>query len=170
MSGSFKTQFQSTYCNRELNDSWALCVKFLLIMTFSSSSMTTSLHIWNIGKWSVLHLLNVKDIFDVQCMKFWYKFENKKLRNYFRDMFKYHHEVHDIGTRGHDRLHLYPTHTSGARNVLRHHLPELLNTFPKYLIDKIETHSLYSISHRIKCYLIDLYSYDCSIIDGISTS
>ena len=112
-----------------------------------------------------LHLLNVKDIFDVQCMKFWYKFVNKKLPNYFRDMFKYNHEVHNIRTRSHDRLHLYPTRTSGARNVLRHHLPELLNTFPKYLIDKIKTHSLYSISHHIKCYLIDLSSYDCSIID-----
>ena len=112
-----------------------------------------------------LYLLKVKDIFDVQCMKFWYNFVNKKLPNYFRDMFKYNHEVHDIGTRSHDQLHLYPTRTSGARNVLRHHIPELLNTFPKNLIDKIKTHSLYSISHHIKCYLIDLYSYDCSIID-----
>ena len=33
------------------------------------------------------------------------------------------------------------------------------------MIDKIKTHSLYSISHHIKCYLIDLYSHDCSIID-----
>ena len=103
-----------------------------------------------------------KDIFDVQCMKFWYKFVNKKLPNYFSDKFKYNHEVHDIGTR---RLHLYPTRTSSARNVLRHHLPELLNTFPKYLIDKIKTHSLFSISHHIKYYLIDLYNHDCSIID-----
>ena len=78
-----------------------------------------------------LYLLKVKDIFDVQCMKFWYKFVNKKLPIFFRDMFKYNHEVHDIGTRSHDQLHLYPTRTSGARNVLRHHIPELLNTFPK---------------------------------------
>ena len=112
-----------------------------------------------------LYLLKVKDIFDVQCMQFWYKFVNKKLPNYFRDMFKYNHEVHDIGTRSHDQLHLYPTRTSGARSVLRHHIPELLNTFPKYLIDKIKTHSLYSISHHIKCYLVEIYSYDCSIID-----
>ena len=33
-----------------------------------------------------LYLLKVKDIFDVQCMKFWYKFVKKKLPNYFRDM------------------------------------------------------------------------------------
>ena len=49
--------------------------------------------------------------------------------------------------------------------TLRFNEVELLNTFPKYLIDKIKTHSLYSFSHHIKCYLIDLYSYDCSIID-----
>ena len=71
MSDSFKTQFQSTPCNRELNDSWALCVKFLLNMTFSSSSMTTSLHIWNIGKWSVISLIIMplmQDIFKAMLL------------------------------------------------------------------------------------------------------
>ena len=111
-----------------------------------------------------LRLLKVNNIFDVQCLKFWYKFFNKKLPNYFRDMFKYNYELHDIVTRSHDRLHLYPTRTSGARNVLKYHIPELLNKFPEYLMDRIKTHSLHSISYHIKCYLIDLYSYNCSII------
>ena len=114
-----------------------------------------------------LHPLKVKDIFDVQCLKFWYKFVNKKFPNYFRNMFKYNFELHTckIGTRSHDQLHLYPNRTSDARKVWRHHTPELLNKFPKYLIDRIKTHSLYSISYNIKCYLTDLYSYNCSIID-----
>ena len=51
-----------------------------------------------------LHLLKVKDIFDVQCLKFWFKFVNKKLPNYFRDMFKYNYELHEFGTRSHDQL------------------------------------------------------------------
>ena len=76
-----------------------------------------------------LTLLKVKDIFDVQCLKFWYKFMNNKLPKYFRDMFKFNHELHDIVTRNHDCLHLYPTRTSGARNVLRHHIPELLSKY-----------------------------------------
>ena len=75
-------------------------------------------------------LLKVKDIFDVQCLKFWYKFGNNKLHKYFRDIFKINHELHDISTRNHDCLHLYTTRTSGARNVLGHHIPELLNKFP----------------------------------------
>ena len=80
-------------------------------------------------------------------------------------MFKYNYELHEIGTRSHDQLHLDPTRTSGARNVLRHNIPELLNKFPKYLTERIKTHSLYSIFYNIKCYLIDLYNYNCSIID-----
>ena len=67
--------------------------------------------------------------------------------------------------RNHDRLPLYPTRTGGARNVLRHHIPELLNKFPPHLVKRFKTHSLYSVSHHIKCYLIDLYSYDCDEID-----
>ena len=31
-------------------------------------------------------LLKVKDIFDVQCLKFWYKFVNNRLPRYFRDV------------------------------------------------------------------------------------
>ena len=34
-----------------------------------------------------LRLLKVQDIFDVQCLKFWYKFVNNELPNYFRNMF-----------------------------------------------------------------------------------
>ena len=112
-----------------------------------------------------LHLLKVKDIFEIQCLKFWYKYVNNKLPNYFRNMFTNNHELHEIETRNHDRLHLYPTRTSGARNILRHHIPELLNKFPLHLVDRFKTHSLYSVSHHIKCYLIDLYSYDCDEID-----
>ena len=112
-----------------------------------------------------LTLLKVNDLFDVQCLKFWYKFLNNKLPNYFRDMFKFNHELHDIETRNHHCLHLYPTCTSGARNVLRHHIPELLKKFPQYLIDRIKMHSTYSFSHQIKSYLVDLYSYACNNIN-----
>ena len=90
---------------------------------------------------------------------------NNKLPNYFRNMFTYNHEFHEIETRNHDRLHLYPTRNSGARNVLGHHIPELLNKFPPHLVDRCKTHILYSVSRHIKCYLIDLYSYDCDEID-----
>ena len=112
-----------------------------------------------------LHLLKVKHIFEIQGLKVWYNYVNKKLTIHFRNMFIYNHELHRFETRNHDRLHLYPTRASGARNVLRHYIPELLNKFPPHLVDRFKTHSLYSVSHHIKSYLIDLYSYDCDEID-----
>ena len=79
-----------------------------------------------------LNLLKVKDIFEIQSLKCWYKYVNNKLPNYFRNMFTYNHELHEIETRNHNRLHLCPTCLSGARNVfvLGHHIPELLKKSP----------------------------------------
>ena len=83
-----------------------------------------------------LHSLKITDIFDVQCMKFWYKFSNNTLPNYFRSMFQYNSSLYDIETRNHDRMHDFPTRTFGARNVLRHRLPELVYQLPADLIRK----------------------------------
>ena len=110
-----------------------------------------------------LKLLKVKDIFDVQCMKFWYTFTNGLLPRFFRCMFRYNHEIHDIETRSHDSLHLFPTRTSGARLVLRHYIPELLQKLPDDVLRKVRTHSIDTFVSHVKTYLIDLYSYVCSV-------
>ena len=96
-----------------------------------------------------LHLWKVKDIIEIQCLKFWCKYFNNNLPNYFRNTFTYNHELHDIETRNHDRLLLYPTRTSGAPNVLRHHILELFNKCPPHFLDRFKTHSLYSVSHHL---------------------
>ena len=118
---------------------WKLQKTALRIMTKSRCNAHTQPH------FKQLHFLKVKhiDLLDAQCLKFWYKFVNNKLPNYFRDVFKHNDELHSIETRNHDRLHLYPTRTSGTRNVLRQHIPQLLNKSPKYLIDRIKMLRLY---------------------------
>ena len=83
-----------------------------------------------------LKLLNIKDIFDVQCMKFWYKFVNNNVPTYFASMFRYNHELYEIQTRSHERLHLYPFRTSNAHNARRHRIPKLLCTFPTAVLEK----------------------------------
>ena len=62
-------------------------------------------------------------------------------------------------------VHLCQTRTSGVRNVLRYHIPELLNRFSKHLIDKMKTHSMYLVAHHITIYLINLYCYECNGIN-----
>ena len=54
-----------------------------------------------------LKLLKIKDIFDVQCMKIWYKFVNNNVPTYFASMLRYNRELYDIQTRSHELLHLF---------------------------------------------------------------
>ena len=52
-----------------------------------------------------LQFLKINDIFDVQCLKFWYKFVNKTLPNYLCMIFTYNNELFDIETRSHVEVH-----------------------------------------------------------------
>ena len=108
-----------------------------------------------------LHLSKMTDIFDVQSMKFLYKFSNNTLPNYFRSLLQYNSSLYDIETRNHDRMHIFPTRTFGARNVLRHRLPELVYQFPADLIRKAKTHCIIAFSNHIKHHILESYSYDC---------
>ena len=110
-----------------------------------------------------LKLLKIKDIFDVQCMKFLYKFVNNKVTIYFASMFRYNHELYEIQTRSHERLHLYPFRTSNAPNALRHRIPELLCKFPTAILEKARTHSIMSFVSHVKYHLIDSYCCECEI-------
>ena len=49
-------------------------------------------------------------------------------------MFQYNSSLYDIETRNHDRMHVFPTRTFGARNVLLQRLPELVYQFPADII------------------------------------
>ena len=108
-----------------------------------------------------LHWFDFTDIFDVQCMKLWYKFSNNTLPNYFRSMFQYNTSLYDIETRNHDRMDVFPTRMFGARNVLRYRLPELVYQFPADLIRKAKTHCITVFSNHIKHHILESYSYDC---------
>ena len=108
-----------------------------------------------------VHLLKITDIFNAQCLKFWYKFSNNTLPNYFRSMFQYNSSLYDIETRNHDRMHVFPTRTFGAHNVLRHRLPELVYQFAADLIRKAQTHSITDFSNHIKLHIVESYIYDC---------
>ena len=110
-----------------------------------------------------LKLLKIKDIFDVQCMKFWYKFVNNNVPTYFASMFRYNHELYEIQTRSHELLHLYPFRTSNAHNALRHRIPELLCKFPTAVLEKARTHSIMSFASHVKFHLIDSYCSECMI-------
>ena len=95
-------------------------------------------------------MLKIKDIFNIQCLKFWFKFENNCLLSFFKSILKYNHKLHDIGTKNRNQFHLFPTRTDGARNVLRHYIAELLQTFPGELFNLARTHSINAFTYRLE--------------------
>ena len=107
-----------------------------------------------------LKSLKIKDIFDVQCMKIWYKFVNNNVPTHFASMFRYSHELYDIQTRSHKLLHLYPVRTSNARNAPGHRIPELYCKYPTAVLEKARTHSIMSFTTHVKFHLLGSYCSD----------
>ena len=64
-----------------------------------------------------LDMLKVTNIFDVQYLKLWYQFIDNELPHFFQSMFIYNHKLYETKTHCHSRLHLCPTHTTGASSV-----------------------------------------------------
>ena len=76
-------------------------------------------------------------------------------------MLQYNSNLYDIETRNSNQLHLFPTRTVGARNVLRHRIPELIYRFPADVLEKAKTHSITAFPNHIKNQTLQLYSHDC---------
>ena len=57
--------------------------------------------------------------------------------------------MHDKNTRNRNSLHLFLTRTEDAKNVLRHHVPELLEEFPEDLLKRVHMHSIANLDARL---------------------
>ena len=65
-------------------------------------------------------------------------------------MFSYYHEIHDIGTRNHDSLHVFHT-----RLVLRRYIAEVFQEFTDGAMRNVRTHSIDSFASHVKPYWVD---------------
>ena len=90
------------------------------------------------------------------------------LPEYFGTMFTFNNELYQIETRGQNQLHLFPTRTSSARNVLRHRIPDVLQEYPRAITQKAKTNSIESFVKLLKAYSIGSYSYECTDINCYS--
>ena len=110
-----------------------------------------------------LKLLKLKDIFNIQCVKFFYKHERGDLPQYFDSMYHRNSLLHNYNTRNRDNLHLYHSRTKAARNCIRYQIPIIINNLPVQLKSKIYTHSLQALTNNTKIYLIGEYEENCQI-------
>ena len=109
-----------------------------------------------------LKLLKLDGIFDIQCMKLFYNFTNNTLPKYFHSLFRYNCDIYEMVTRNHNQLQLFHTHTHSAEHVLQHHIPKLIEKFPRYITGRIRTHGIQAFSSHLKSHIIDSYSSICS--------
>ena len=87
-------------------------------------------------------LLKIEDIFEIQCLKFYYKYRKAILPKYLIDMFSENRDVHNHNTRQTSHLHHGVTRTASARNCVRYSLPVLIDNAPNDVLQRVLTHSI----------------------------
>ena len=112
-----------------------------------------------------MNILKTADIFDLQCIKFFYKYEHDSLPSYFRSIYQTNRDIHNHNTRQSSQLHLFPVRRQRSKNTIRHYIPNLINSLPNSIKDMIETHSLATVKIAVKKHYIEQYAVECVIPD-----
>jgi len=111
---------------------------------------------------SALDLLTVHDIYQLNVLKFYYKYSNNMLPEYFQAFqLTTNHDRHDYATR--QRHANTVTNLNTNRHSLRYQLPNTINNTPPCILDKAHTHTLDTYSSYAKMTLINNYQTDCQI-------
>ena len=126
-----------------------------------------------------LKLLKTDDILKLNELKFYYKFENNMLPNYFQKrqsqevnqnvqkhfILNQNNQIHQHNTRHRNNIYISRTNHTFAKKCLRHSIPYTVNSTPKCILDKIQTHSLQSYTESIKSMYINQYIESCPLIN-----
>ena len=111
-----------------------------------------------------LNLLKVTDILKLQELKLYYKFKQGSLPDYHLQMpFNDNTTTHNHNTRQQHDIHQPYARHEYAKRCLRFDLPQIINSTPSHILDKVYTHSLNGYSWYIKQSIIKSYQENCII-------
>ena len=113
------------------------------------------------GIFKRLNLLKLPDIYKNSILKFYYKYENNTVPDYFKATSFITKPSHDYSTRQRDTLRNPATHTSHAQQSLRFILSRLIRSTPEHVLQKIHTHSFPGFIWYIKRITIENYQLEC---------
>ena len=117
-----------------------------------------------------LGLIKLEDMYTLSAMKFYFKYLNEKLPQYFTNMFKKELTTHSYNTRNRDaEIPNNPKHRL-LQSSIRYSIPETLKIMPVCIIDKLTTHSLNGLSTYMKKHILNTYSELCTIADCYTCS
>ncbi len=112
----------------------------------------------------MLKLLNLRDMFNINIIKLYYKLRHGCLPSYFNSFrLTSHNQIHTYGTRHKYIILGNVIRTQFAQNCLRNKLPMVINSADPNIIQKIDTHSYKGFSWYLKIIITRDYSLICNI-------
>ena len=108
-------------------------------------------------------ILNIRDIFNLNCLKFYHKCKNQELPNFFNNMFTTNADIHSYHTRRRNDLHYISYNTEGACKRIWHAIPSVINELPPLVRENLKTLNLKQFTNYYKSFDIDSYEVACHI-------
>ena len=111
-----------------------------------------------------LSLLKLEDMFKMNMLKWYHKYVNKRLPNYFKDYkIQTQEEIHDHNTRNKSDVTRPLSRIHAARKCLRNHISVIIRATPPNILNKTGTHSFQGFSKYAKDRIIENYQEECVI-------
>ena len=113
-----------------------------------------------------LELLKLSDLVTLNALKFYYKYSNMLLPEYFYNFnitTQGAHHTHN--TRQREQARAERTRANYLDYRLRIFLPSAINSLPQHLLQKKSTHSIQGFSSGIKTFLLNKYNMNCSVVN-----
>ena len=112
-----------------------------------------------------LGILKLEDLFKLNMLKWYYRYTKKQLPRYFLNYeIMPQSQRHQHNTRLQSLIALPPkTRIQTAKYCLRNHIHIIINSVPKVIIEKVNTHSYNGFSSYVKNAFLSSYSLQCSI-------
>ena len=119
------------------------------------------------------------DIYKLQCLNIFYKYENGNIPAYFQNMFltQINSQIRSTrtrwapqrlgGTQHNSNYYIETKRTNSlyCRLCIRHEIPKLIheNYLPRIVLEKINSHSYHGFVNYTRKYIINKYETECSI-------
>ena len=112
-----------------------------------------------------LKLLKMQNIIELKALKFFFKYSNNQLPDYFRTFFCSSPPTHSYYTRNRDNPLLPIPKRTRSEKSIRYFIPQLLDKLPMCIKEKISTHSYSGFSNYVKSFFINEYLDECLVPD-----
>ena len=110
-----------------------------------------------------LKILKLQDIFKLKALKFYFRYKNNEVPNYFQNIFETFQVHHSYNTRHKGNARLPIPARSRNKKCIRFYIPNLVKNTPPSIIDKIFTHSYHGFSTYTKLFFINRYQDHCTV-------